>query len=264
MPQLTTKPLAFFKPDAKQPRQHYTEADDRQLGESMKAHGQLQPVGSKPDGTLLWGHRRLRAALLAGLKDLQVIITDRQLTDTEIRLIQLSENMHRSDLTAHEKWLACAELMCMNPKWQLKDLAEHLHLDPSMLTRLLSPSKCIEPAQAALRDGKIGISDCYAISKVPEGEQAALLAMKLSGASRDAIEQAGRTSRTRNVPAVKLSRVKCALSSGVVIVASGEALSLDDLIEALGEAQKEARKAREQGLDAKTFQAVLRDRAKAR
>lgn len=261
---LTTKPLPFFNADAKQARKHYTESEDRHLGESMKALGQLQPVGAKPDGTLLWGHRRLRAALLVGLKELQVIITDRPLTDTEIRLIQLTENMQRADLTGHEKWLACAELMCMNPKWQLKDLAEQLHLDPSMLTRLLSPSKCIEAAQHALRDGKVGISDCYAISKLPEGEQAGLLAMKLSGASRDAIEQAGRKSRSGTAPSAKLSRVKCALSSGVVIVASGEALSLDDLIDALGEAQKEARKAREQGLDAKTFQAVLRDRAKAR
>jgi len=39
-------------------------------------------------------------------------------------------------------------------------------------------------------------------------------------------------------------------------------LSLDDIIEALTEAQKEARKAREQRLDAKTFSAVMRDKAK--
>ena len=46
------------------------------------------------------------------------------------------------------------------------------------------------------------------------------------------------------------------------IVASGQALTLDDLIESLGEAQREAKKAREQGLDARTFQAVLRDKAR--
>jgi ParB family chromosome partitioning protein len=50
----------------------------------------------------------------------------------------------------------------------------------------------------------------------------------------------------------------------VCIVASGNGLSLDDLIESLGEAQKEAKKARDQGLDAKTFQAVLRDKSKKR
>jgi len=130
-----------------------------------------------------------------------------------------------------------------------------------MVTRLLSPSKCIEAAQAALCEGKIGISDCYAISKLPADEQAGLLAKKLSGASRDAIEQAGRKQRTAPA-AVKVTRIKAVLPSGVSIVASGEGLSLDDLIESLGEAQREAKKAREQGLDAKTFSAVLRDKAR--
>ena len=259
---LTTKPLTFFKPDPKQARQHYDEADDRQLGESMKALGQLQPVGAKPDGTLLWGHRRLRAALLVGLKDLQVIITDRQLSDTEIRLIQLTENLHRSDLTAYEKWLACAELMCMSPKWQLKDLAEHLHLDPSMLTRLLSPSRCIEAVQNALWEGQIGISDCYATSKLPEKEQAALLAMKLSGASRDAIEHAVRKTRSGGQAAVRVQKVKCILPSGVSVVVSGKGVSLDESIEALGEAIKEMKRARELGYTAKTFAAAMKDKAK--
>lgn len=258
---LTAKPLSFFKADPAQPRKDFTEADLLSLGASMKALGQLQPVGARPDGTLLWGERRLRAARLAGLAELQVIITDRPLSESEIRLIQLTENMLRADLSGHEKWQGCAELMRLNPHWQLKDLAAHLRLDPSMVTRLLSPSKCIEAAQAALRDGRIGVSDCYAISKQPADEQAGLLARKLSGASRDAIEQAGRKQRV-TPPAVKVTRIKAVLPSGVSIVASGEGLSLDDLIESLGEAQKEAKKAREQGLDAKTFSAVMRDKAR--
>jgi ParB family transcriptional regulator, chromosome partitioning protein len=144
----------------------------------------------------------------------------------------------------------------------MKDLAEFLHIDPSMVTRWMSPSKCIPAVQEALKEGKIGISDCYPISKLPESEQAPLLALKLSGASRDAIEQAGRRKRTNGTPAVKLARIKAVLPSGVVIVASGEGLTLDDLIESLGEAQREAKKAREQGLDAKTFSAVLRDKSR--
>ncbi len=203
---LTTKPLAFFKADPNQPRKQFTEADLLSLGASMKAHGQLQPVGAMPDGTLLWGERRLRAAQLIGLKELQVIITDRKLSDSEIRLIQLTENMHRADLTGYEKWLGCAELMSLNPQWQLKELAAHLHLDPSMVTRLLSPSKCVPAWQEALKAGKVGISDCYAASKLEEKEQSELLALKLNGASRDAIEQAGRRNRTKAVPAVRLAR----------------------------------------------------------
>jgi len=151
----------------------------------------------------------------------------------------------------------------MNPAWQLKDLAEHLKFDPSMVTRLLSPSKCIAAVQEALAAGRIGISDCYAMSKADAKEQARLLALKLDGVSRDVIEQQGRKERNGGTQAVRLSRCKLVLSSGVNVTVSGEELSLDELIEALGEAQKEARKARDQSLDVKTFQAVMRDKAKA-
>jgi hypothetical protein len=52
------------------------------------------------------------------------------------------------------------------------------------------------------------------------------------------------------------------LSSGVSIVASGAELSLDDLVDSLGQAQKEARKARDQGQDIKSFQAVMAAKSK--
>jgi ParB/RepB/Spo0J family partition protein len=263
MTQLMSKPLNWFRRDEKQPRKTFGEAELRSLGESMKGHGQLQPVGAKPDGTLLWGERRWRAAQLIGLKDLQVIITDKPLTEAEIRVIQLTENMNRVDLTGFEKWAACSELMCMNPQWGMKDLAEAVRLDPSMVTRLLSPSKCIPAWQEALKEGKAGLSDCYAASKLPESEQAGLLALKLGGASRDQIEQAGRKSRNGRTAAVKVSRIKCPLPSGAVVQVSGDGISLDDMIEAMVELLKEARKASEQGLDAKTFQAVMKDKAKA-
>jgi len=264
MTQLMNKPLSFFKRDEKQPRKTFAEADLRSLGESMKAHGQLQPVGAKPDGTLLWGERRWRAAQLVGLKDLQVIITDKPLTEAEIRVIQLTENMHRVDLTGYEKWLACSELMGMNPQWGMKDLAEAVQLDPSMVTRLLSPSKTIPAWQEALKEGKAGLSDCYAASKLPESEQAGLLALKLSGASRDAIEQAGRKSRNGKSAAVKVNSIRCPLSSGTTVVVKGNELSLDDAIEALTELLKAMKKASEEGIDGKTFGRVCADKAKAR
>jgi ParB family chromosome partitioning protein len=259
---LTAKPLSFFKTDPNQPRKQFTEADLRSLGASLKSLGQLQPVGAKADGTLLWGERRYRAAQLVGLAELSVIITDRKLSDSEIRLIQLTENMHRADLTGYEKWLGCSELMSMNPQWQLKDLAADLHLDPSMVTRLLSPSKCIPAWQEALKAGKVGISDCYAASKLEEQEQAELLALKLRGASRDAIEQAGRRNRTKAAPAVRLSRVKIAMPQGASVVISGNDLSMADVVELLTETLKEARKAAEQ-YDVKTFQSMMKDKAKA-
>ena len=182
MPQLLSKPLSWFKSDPSQPRKSFDEESLRALGESMKSVGQLQPVGAKPDGMLLWGGRRIRAAELVGIKELSVIVTEKPLSDSEIRIIQITENHHRADLSGYERWVACIELMSMNPHWQMKNLAENLKLDPSMVTRLLSPSKCIVPVQEALKSGRLGISDCYAISKLAESEQAAILARKLDGA----------------------------------------------------------------------------------
>jgi ParB/RepB/Spo0J family partition protein len=262
MATMQMKPVGFFKADPNNPRTSANETDLDHLGDDMLARGVLVPLLAKPDGTIIDGWRRWLAAGRKGIKELPVIITDKP--EMEIRGIQLATVFHRADLTAHEKWLAGAELMCMNPEWQLKDLAEFLHLGAPTVTKLLSPSKCIPAWQEALRDGKAGISDCYAASNLPENEQERLLALKLSGASRDAIVHAGRKSRNGNTPSVKVTRVKCQLPSGVCIVASGQGLSLDDLIESLGEAQKEARKAREQGLDAKTFQSVMKDKSKKR
>lgn len=262
MPKLETKPLSWFRPDPNQPRKHFDLEELRQLGRSLRVR-QLQPVLAKPDGTLIAGERRLRAAEAEGLKTLLVIICEEALTDSQIRQVQLVENMQRTDLTGFEQWTACAELMCMNPSWQMKDLADSLNLDPSTVTRILSPSKCIQEVQDALQAGKVTISDAYAISKLPREKQAGLLALRLSGANREQLEQAGRRERAPKAEAVKVGRVKCALSSGVCITAAGDGLSLDGLIDSLAEALREAKKAREQGLDAKTFQAVMRDKAKA-
>jgi ParB family chromosome partitioning protein len=260
MPQLLVKPLAFFKINP-QVRKTFDEADLRRLGESLKVK-QLQPVLCQPDGTLIAGERRFRAAKLVGLASLEVKIADETLSDSQIRVWQLTENMQRADLTGHEKWLGCAELMCMNPGWQMKDCAEALHLDPSMVPRLLSPSKCIPAWQEALAAGKVGISDCYAASKLPEAEQAGLLALKLNGASRDSIEQAGRKRRNGTTPAVKVAKVKCLLPSGFTVIVSGEGVSLDDAAEALADAIKEMKRARDLGYTAKTFTAAMADKAR--
>ena len=260
MATLAQKPITWFRTDPNQPRKHFDEADLRLLGESMRKK-QLQPVLALPDGTLIAGERRYRAAKLVGLPTLEVKIADEQLTPAQIKVWQLVENMQRADLTGYEKWLGCAELLDMNTNWQLKDLAEHLHLDPSMVTRLLSPSKCIPAVQDALKLGKIGISDCYVISKLSDDEQAGLLALKLSGASRDQIEAAGKKARNGGRETVRVQRVKCVLPSGVSVVVSGEGVSLDESIEALGEAIKEMKRARELGYTAKTFAAAMKDKS---
>lgn len=270
MPKLELKPLTWLKPDPDQPRKLPPEdagltleqrRDLTLLGESLKRK-QLQPVLCQPDGTIIAGERRFRAARLVGLATLEVKIADEVLSDSQKRVWQLVENMQRADLTGYEQWTACAELMSMNSAWQMKDLAEHLNIDPSTVTRILSPSKCTQEWQDALRDGKVGIGDAYAASKLPQDKQAGLLALKLSGASRDALEQAAKKARVVERQTVKLSRVRCPLSTGTVVTIQGGELGLDEVIEALQGALDAARKANRDSLDVRTFEKVQRDKAK--
>lgn len=264
MPTLTTKPLDWFKTQA-QPRTHFDENKLRELGESLKVK-QLQPVLARSDGSLIFGERRLRASLLVGLKELQVVISDDPMTESELRIFQLSENIHRTDLTDAEKWRAYEELLRLNPGWSNKDLAQYLKLSEGTVTKYLSPSKAVPEVQQALEAGQIGITTVYEIARATPSDQVALLAMKRSGASRDQLASQARRARSKDngtdaqVPRMK--RMVCPLASGVSIAVSGEELSLDDFIEALAEAQKEARRAREQALDSKTFCAVMRDKAR--
>lgn len=256
------RPLEWFKTDTRELARHDDPETIRRQGEDMLAKGQLQPVGATEDGRMIFGHGRWLAAKAAGIKTLEVKLFPASLSDTQFKLIRAAENLQRKELTGYQKSLLCAELMSGNPTWQLKDLAEELHLDPSMVTRLLSPSKCIPAWQEALAAGKVGISDCYAASKLGEEEQAKLLRLKLSGASRDAIEQAGRNSRNSKARAIKLSRVKIAMPQGASVVVSGNELSMSDLVELLSDTLKEARKAADQ-YDVKTWVSMMRDRAKA-
>jgi ParB/RepB/Spo0J family partition protein len=257
MSMVCRKPLTWFKRKP-QIRKRFDDVEDRRLGESLRVR-QLEPLVCLPDGTILCGERRLHGAELVGLGELEVKIIDDPVTEAECKRLQFAENMQRQDLTGFEQWQGCLDLLRLHPGWTQKDLAQQLHIDPSMVLRLLSPSKCIGSVQAAFAEGKIGISDCYAISRLGEAEQAAALAMKLGGASRDQLARHVRRQRNDHLPAVRASRVQCALGC-VSITLVGNALGLDEVIDALGEAQKEARKARDQNLDVKTWSAVMRDR----
>src|SRR5688572_28778836 len=112
MASLTRKPLSWFK-IAAQARKHFDEPELRRLGESL-ASKQIHPVLARPDGSLIAGERRHRAATLDGLKELEVVITEEPLTESQVRILQLTENIHRANLADAEKWRACEELLKLN------------------------------------------------------------------------------------------------------------------------------------------------------
>src|SRR5580692_2944909 len=103
----------------------------------------------------------------------------------------------------------------------------------------------------------------HAISKVPESEQATMLAAKLAGASRDQLEQQGRKLRNGEAQGAKVNRLKIPLGlQGRSVTIAGSNLSLEDAIEILQETLKFARKAQGENLDGKTWVQVMKQKAK--
>lgn len=255
------RPDEFIVPE--QVRKALNEEHDRELGESMKQHGQLQPVGSHSDGTLRWGFRRWHGATLVGLEWLDTIVTDEVLSESQIAILQLTENMQRENLKGWEVYEACLGILERNPGMRLKDLAKQLNRKPALLTRIMSVSRCIGPAREALKSGRIGISDCYAISKAPEDEQGQLLELKLSGASRDKLEQHRRKRNGRkNGKADRVPHAKCELPGGACVVITAPTISMAAICETLAEALKAAKKACEDGQSPATWASVMRDKAR--
>lgn len=263
MPETTRKPLSWFKVSPQVRMDLGSEVDLKNLGESLRTR-QLSPVGAMADGELIYGFRRLKAAWLVGLPDLAVTIYNEQLGKAEMKVIQLTENIHRLDMDPYEKWHAYELLRTLNPLWTAKDLADHLKLDPSAVTKWLAPSKCIAAWREALKARRVGITDCYQASQLPGEEQQSLLNMKLAGASRDALSRVVRQSKpSSNGDTVRSARVAIPLPNGARVVITGRGLTLADVVEALGECLDAARKGLRDRLDAKTWQNVMRDKSVA-
>lgn len=95
----TTLPIKALKAGKGQPRREFGEARLQELAQSIREQGILQPLLVRPVGQgheIVAGERRWRAAQLAGLEEVPVIV--RELTDAEARQLALIENLQREDL----------------------------------------------------------------------------------------------------------------------------------------------------------------------
>ena len=96
---IQTLPLAKIRLDPEQPRKSMSENSLQELANSITRHGVLEPVLVRPDHDgwiLVCGERRVRAAGLAGLEQISAVV--REMEISEVRLVQLIENIQREDL----------------------------------------------------------------------------------------------------------------------------------------------------------------------
>jgi ParB family transcriptional regulator, chromosome partitioning protein len=107
-----TIPVREIAANPWQPRIQFDEAKLTEMTESIREHGILEPlvVRARADGyELIAGERRLRAARLAGLEAVPVVV--REMSDRDVLEVTLIENLQREDLTALEEAAAFVRLM---------------------------------------------------------------------------------------------------------------------------------------------------------
>ena len=100
------------EPNRDQPRKHFNEDELQELADNIKQHGILNPIivqDRKDHYEIVAGERRWRAAQIAGLKEVPVII--RHYTEQEIAEIALIDNIQRKDLNPIEEALAYKKLL---------------------------------------------------------------------------------------------------------------------------------------------------------
>ena len=101
-----------IKPNAKQARKVFEEDALKELAESIRQNGVIQPVIVRQSGKayeLVAGERRVRASRLAGLKEIPAIVRD--VDDDQLAVLMLLENLHREDLNAIEEAEGISELI---------------------------------------------------------------------------------------------------------------------------------------------------------
>jgi ParB-like chromosome segregation protein Spo0J len=258
MPASELRPLSWFK-ERSNIRLDYDLEELRLLRDSL-VKKQWVPLICGEDGTVYDGYRRLRAAKLDNRPaQLETIILKGEVTEAQVKQLQLETAMHRADLTPFEIYAAYLEWLKHNPGKGGKDLAAAVSRSEASVSMTLSLSKCIKMVQDAARAKQIGLKDWYQLSQLPQDQQEAALMARLRGES---VADAKRAARGSN--GVKIAKGKFAMPSGVTVTLAGEGdgLTLGEMIEELSLLVKEMKRADEQGIDSKTFACVMRDKAR--
>lgn len=171
--------LSLIEPNREQPRKVFEEDALLELADSIKQFGILQPllVQKKDDYyEIIAGERRWRAAKLAGLKEVPVII--KNFTDLEVVEISLIENIQRENLNPIEEAFAYKRLL---DEFHLKqdEIAEKVSKSRTAITNSMRLLKLDERVQQMVVDEMISTGHARTLLAIEDKEQQYSLAMNI-------------------------------------------------------------------------------------
>lgn len=167
------------EPNKEQPRKNFDEDALLELSESIKQYGVLQPlivVDRKDYYEIIAGERRWRAAKMAGLKQVPVIVKD--LTEQEIVEISLIENIQREDLNPIEEAVAYKRLL---NEFNLKqdEVAERVSKSRTAVANSMRLLKLSDNVQQMVIDEMITTGHARALLGITDEERQYATAQKV-------------------------------------------------------------------------------------
>jgi len=165
-----------IEPNPSQPRQYFEESSLEELAESMKAYGVISPLVVKDEGehyTIIAGERRYRAARIAKLTEVPVIVKD--YSDGDILQVALIENIQRQDLTPIEEAL-CYKRLMDDFFFSTEDIAVKVGKNKHAVISALHLLELGPRAQALAGEGKLTASHAKVLLSVEDGELQGVIA----------------------------------------------------------------------------------------
>lgn len=177
--EVTFVKITKVEPNREQPRKNFDEDSLLELSESLKQYGVLQPllVQDKKDYfEIIAGERRWRAAKIAGLKEIPVII--KQLTEQEMVEISLIENIQRENLNPIEEAMAFKRLL---NEFHLKqdEVAERVSKSRTAVTNSMRLLKLDERVQQMVIDDLLSTGHARALLAITDNEKQYSLAQQI-------------------------------------------------------------------------------------
>jgi ParB family transcriptional regulator, chromosome partitioning protein len=187
-------PIEFLKPNPRNPRRYFAEAELDELAASIRERGIIQPIlvrtvrGAIDQYEIIAGERRWRAAQRAGVHDVPVVLLE--VADREALELAIIENVQRTDLNALEEangYQALADEF----KYSQDEIAKIVGKSRSHVTNTLRLMKLPESVQTLIRDGKLSAGHARALLGQPDPEAIAqaIVAQGLNVRQVEAIAQ---------------------------------------------------------------------------
>ena len=173
-------PVNAVSPNPKQPRTHWDEEEIASLAASIREVGILQPIVVRraPAGyELVAGERRLRAAKVAGMATVPVVVRDTD--DADLLREALIENIHREDLGPIELAEAFRALL-EELGLKQEELAERVGVSRSHIANTIRLLQLPLDSQQLLADGKIQAGHARALLSLGDAEAQNALALRIA------------------------------------------------------------------------------------